>query len=65
MISAILELNDDKFSHVTKELEYFLRGLSELRISVDVLDVVEKVLTSGVEFDWDVLKPFMLGNSVS
>ncbi|MFN4267834.1 MAG: glycosyltransferase [Fervidobacterium pennivorans] len=62
MISAILELNDDKFSHVTKELEYFLRGLSELRISVDVLDVVEKVLTSGVEFDWDVLKPFMLGN---
>lgn len=61
LLSAILELEDEKFKELLNEVMVLLNLIRELGQNVNVLDIVERIVRLNIKFDIESLRPFLVG----
>lgn len=62
ILKTVSEVDDEVFVEIGCEIEALLAVLNEFGVTVNILDIVERILKLNLKFNVDLLKPFLKGN---
>jgi len=61
LLKAFIELSDETFAEIKGEVEKLLNVLVEFGVTVNVLDIIERLFRLQIDFNYSVFEPFLKG----